>query len=108
MDAAVAAWAERGLTIFSEDFLCWRSPSIVIRLCGLRALAPEISDAVAGRNAGIREALAHSRRKSALCALYRADGRLDSDPHRTVSPPAAQTDHFHLPRPRLFSTMSNA
>ena len=101
--------------IFDGDFLGWRNPSIVLRFSGPRMRAWEVAAAArdersdgAGSNAGRREALAHSRRNSARSALYLAPTRLHSEPHMTVSPPATQTDHFHLPRPRCFSTMSNA
>src|ERR1700759_1841640 len=45
--------------------------------------------------------------ETARPALYRAPPRLHSEPPMTTSPSVAQTDHFHLPRPRRFSTMSN-
>lgn len=91
-----------------SDFLGWLDPSIVVRFSNLRARAGEIADADAGGGWGMREALAQSIRNSALCALYLAAARLHSDPLMTDSPSAVQTDHFHLPRPRCFSTMSNA
>jgi hypothetical protein len=108
--------ARRGELRDNSDsfFLGWRNPSIVVRLSRLRARARQTSAAAdnegsdcSGGNPGRREALAHNRRNSARSALYLAPARLHSEPRMTARPSRVQTDHFHLPRPRRFSSISN-
>jgi hypothetical protein len=98
-----------------RGFVGWRNPSIMVQLSRLRARARWIAAAArnegsdgSGGNLGRREALAHNRRNSARSALYLAPERLHSEPDMTARPSRVQTDHFHLPRPRRFSSMSNA
>ena len=79
-----------------------------IKFDGYRRAARRTRADGSSGNPGRREALAHSRRNRARCALYLAPPRLHSEPHMTTCPSVVRTDHFHLPRPRRFSTMSNA
>jgi hypothetical protein len=95
-----SAWSPLGIgRSMLRNFLCSRA----LRPGGARRTR---SDGSSG-NLGKPGALAHNRRNSARSALYRAPPRLHSEPPMTTSPSIARTDHFHLPRPRRFSTMSN-
>jgi hypothetical protein len=96
-----------------KGFLGWPA-SIVVRLSGPRARGRQTSAVALNEGSdcsgvilGGREALAHNRRNSARSALYLAPGRLHSEPYMIARPSRVQTDHFHLPRPRRFSSMSN-